>query len=71
MLGWLIIQLDSYTISLRIYLSHFQKSTVKNSPPLVGGDEGEGGQNSSCPPPASPSPIRGEGIIWEISNIFG
>jgi len=38
----------------------------------VGGDEGEGGPNALffVHPHPHPPPLKGEGIIKEISNIF-
>jgi hypothetical protein len=50
------------------FLLTFFQYPPKISPPLVGGDEGEGGPKglySVCPPPPSPSPIeKGEGNRW-------
>jgi len=42
--------------------------TRKVSPPLAGGDEGEGGLRRSCSPPPLPSPIKGGGGFIGVSS---
>jgi len=55
------------------FLLTFNRTLPKISPPLVGGDEGEGGPKGlySVHPHPLPPPSEGEGIIREISNFFG
>jgi len=47
-----------------------RKYFQKNSPPLVGGDEGEGGATFPYPPSPLPLPPAGEGIKGRRSSPF-
>jgi hypothetical protein len=56
------------------FLLTFFQYTPKTSPPLVGGDEGEGeskGLYSVHPHPHPPPSKRGRVIGGEISSVFG
>ncbi len=52
--------LDSYKLKSEVLSLTLGENPQENSPPLAGGDEGEGENWFSCPPPPSPSPIKGE-----------
>ena len=46
-----------------------KKSNPKNSPPLVGGDQGEGDKKGDIAPSPQPSPIKGEGKL-DLVNVY-
>jgi hypothetical protein len=47
-----------------------KKAKLKNSPPLAGGDEGEGDKNGDNAPSPQPSPLKGEGGVKRINVFF-
>jgi hypothetical protein len=62
--------LDSYTLKSENPFLTFEKNPKTNLPSLVGGDEGEGENWFTCPPPplptgrqAYPPPSKGEGLL--------
>jgi hypothetical protein len=48
-----------------------KKTKPKNSPPLAGGDEGEGDKKGDHAPLPQPSPIKGEGDLVRVNVYFG